>query len=108
MSPKGPDQGLAAYAAQWDHPIDLGVVRAVKVLRDHDIATTQSCEGGEGHSRQRPTVWFRASPGEAWKALGWLLDYDLPIRSLSATWVFDHDNFPQGPEWVVEFKRKLD
>jgi len=108
MTPLPPDLELRAYAARWDHPIDLGVVRAVKVLRDHDIATTESCEGGEGHCRRWPTVWFRGSPGEAWKALGVLLDYELPVRSLSATWTFDYGNFPQGPEWVVEFKRKLD
>jgi len=61
----------------------MGIVRAVKVLRDHHRATTECCEGGEGHSANVPTVWFRGSPGEAWKAVGVLLDHGLPVRSFS-------------------------
>lgn len=99
---------LMEYAAHWDHPIDLGIVRAVKILREHDIATTESCEGGDGHTRQWPTIWFRGSPGEAWKAVGVLLDRQIPLRSLSACWTIDHGCLPQGPEWIIELREKLD
>ena len=98
---------LRAYAAQWDHPLDLGIVRAVKVLREHHIATTECCEGGEGHSAHVPSVWFGGSPGEAWKAVGVLLDHQLPLRSLSACWTISYGCLPEGPEWLVEFTEKL-
>ncbi len=102
-----PESDLREYAAQWDHPLDMGVVLAVKLLRDHNIATTECCEGGEGHSAHRPTVWFKGSPGEAWRAVGILLDRKLPLRAMGSRWVFDWGNLPSGPEWYVEFWEKL-
>lgn len=98
---------LTAYAARWDHPIDLGIVKAVKILRDNHIATTESCEGGEGHAASVPTIWFRGSPGEAWRAVGILLDWGLPLRTLGAAWSFEWGCEPYGPEWYVEFREKL-
>ena len=63
---------LEAYAAKWDHHLDMGIVKAVKILRDNDIATTECCEGGEGHAFPCPTVLFRGKP---WRSVegGWLV-----------------------------------
>jgi hypothetical protein len=93
-------EALEAYAAKWDHHLDMGIVKAVKVLRDNNIATTECCEGGDGHACPWPTVRFVGSPGEAWKAVGWLLDWQLPVRYLGLRWAFDPiaSCLPNGPE----------
>jgi hypothetical protein len=70
---------LWEYAHQWQYPIDMGIVRAVKVLRDAGIHTIESCEGGEGHSYPEPTVKFSGGPAQGWHALGILMDYGLPV-----------------------------
>jgi hypothetical protein len=90
----------------------MDIVKAVKILRDNHVATTECCEGGEGgegHACQWPTVRFGGSPGEAWKAVGWLLDWGLPIRTLGVKWSFERvaPSLPRGPDWYVEFWEKL-
>ena len=47
--------------------------------------------------------------GEAWKAVGWLLDGGLPVRTLGVTWSFERIalSLPRGLEWYVEFWEKL-
>src|SRR5215471_6528312 len=46
--------------------IDPGIRQAVKILREHNIETCESCEGGLGHAYPEPTVAFFG------KARGWL------------------------------------
>lgn len=89
-------------------PVDMGIVKAVKILREEaHIATTESCEGGEGHCFPRPTVLFRGSPGEAWKAVGHLCSWSLPVLNFGSRWSFQY-GLPYGPEWYVEFARSME
>jgi hypothetical protein len=63
---------LAAYAAALrpHMPIDMGIVRAVRILRTAGIPTFESCEGGPGHAFAEPTVRFGGTPETGWAALG--------------------------------------
>jgi hypothetical protein len=102
-------EDLALYAEHvCSHfPLDMGIVRAVRVLREADLATVESCEGGPGHAYPEPSVKFRGDPAEAWKAVSALMSYGLPIDELRQVYSFEY-GAPTGPEWVVTFSHKLD
>lgn len=87
-------------------PVDLGVVRAVKVLRDAEIATVESCDGSEGHGYPEPIIRFEGTPAEGWRAISVLMAFGdtFPIRRLSRTWAFSY-GAPRGPFWELTFKR---
>jgi hypothetical protein len=100
---------LVAYAAEvCPHlPVDIGIVRAVRILRTGGILTFESCEGGEGHAFAEPTIKFGGTPEAGWQGIGRLLTYGLPVRRFSQSWSFDF-GVPTGPDWEVTFWRKLD
>jgi hypothetical protein len=102
------EDDLKRFAREIDKlvPIDLGIVRAVKLLRDAGFTTIESCEGGEGHAYPEPTVKFDASPAAGWKAIGELMTYGLPIRQFGEMWSFTYGR-PTGPRWYVTFWRKV-
>ncbi|HEY5385790.1 MAG TPA: hypothetical protein VIJ56_11195 [Acidimicrobiales bacterium] len=106
------DEDLRRFAQEIDSlvPVDLGIVRAVKILRDAGFAVTESCEGGDGHSYPEPTVQFVGSHATGWAAMAELMTYGLPIRRLGQMWTFDHSygqGHPTGPDWFITFYRKL-
>jgi hypothetical protein len=100
-------EDLSVYAQQWAYPIDMGIVRAVKVLRDAGIHTIESCEGGSGHSYPEPTVKFSGGPARGWQALGILMDYGLPVHRIGQVWTMTYGR-PTGPDWIVTFREKLE
>lgn len=87
-------------------PLDLGIVHAVKVLRDAGVQTYESCEGGDGHAYPAPTVRFHGGLGEGWRALAACQVHRLPVRDLSRVWDLI-DNCPTGPYWQVTFRGKV-
>lgn len=87
--------------------MDLGIIRAVQILVDADIATYESCQGGEGHAYREPTIRFRGTPACGWRALSLLMTYDLPVHRLSQTWMLNY-GVPDGPCWEITFTRPLD
>jgi len=100
---------LAAYASELcSHcPIDMGIVRAVRILRTAGIPTYESCEGGEGHVFAEPTIKFGGTFESGWLAVGRLLTYRLPVRRFAQCWSFPF-GVPDGPHWEVTFWEKLD
>lgn len=84
-------------------PLDLGIARYVKVLRDAGVETFESCEGGEGHAYPEPTVRFHGGQGDGLKALGVALNHRLPVLALRRTWPV-YDGGPNGPYWELTFK----
>lgn len=62
--------------------LDPGIFDAVTLLRNHGVYTIESCQGGEGHSYDRPTVRFKGQYGEGFRALGIAIDAGLPVREL--------------------------
>lgn len=98
---------LVTYANQWAYPLDIGIARAVRVLRDAGLTTVESCQGGEGHSYPEPTVKFEGTPACGWRAVTALMDHGLPVSELRLAWTFEFDQ-PHGPTWMVTFSRQLD
>ena len=90
-----------------DLSLDPGISRAVKLLRtEANIATYESCEGGEGHCFPEPTVRFGGDHAEALRAVAILLDYGLPIFRLQRVWHVAHGEL-SGPWWDLVFSRKM-
>lgn len=106
---------LVAFANELDSlapegretAVDLGIIRAVKTLRDKGVETFESCEGGDGHSMAEPTVRFLGGVEAGWKALSVCLTYDLPVRALRRYWRISSNGEPSGPNWEITFRRKL-
>jgi hypothetical protein len=66
--------------------LDPGIQRFVDILREHGVETCQSCQGGEGHCYDWPTIDFVGGDGAGWHALGVCLDFGLPVMSLRREW----------------------
>lgn len=90
-----------------DRPIDIGIVRAVKVLLDAGFETYESCEGSEGHSMSAPTVRFHGQTDTGWSALATCITFDLPVLALRRCWDVTPNGEPFGPTWEIVFRHKL-
>lgn len=103
------DADLTALAAEIcpNAPLDLGIVRAVKILQDAGIRTVESCEGGEGHAYADATVTFHGTGGDGWRALAACMDHGLPVVQLHRTWDLTHGEV-DGPYWQVVFSARID
>jgi hypothetical protein len=83
----------------WYEGLDVGIRFPVKVLHAKGIETGQSCQGGDGHSYDRPTIDLRdgGSRPLGFAALAALEDYGLRVRDISLVWTIDKgipvDNF---------------
>lgn len=97
---------LAARVCPGD-PLDLGVARYVATLRDAGVETFESCEGGSGHSFDRPTVKFYGTHAAGWHELAASKDAGFPVVSLCRSWDVD-DGEPSGPYWAITFRSKSD
>lgn len=83
-------------------PLDRWISYAVKVLRDSDVETYESCQGGAGHSYPEPAVRFHGTHAEGFRALAIAQASGLPVRALRRFWSLDHDE-PAGPYWELTF-----
>lgn len=89
-----PDRAtLKRWAAEIcpSDPIDLGIVHAVKLLRDAGCDTFEACEGGHRddgrpHAYAEPTVRFEGSAGDALRAADLCIAPGLPIRRAGVCW----------------------
>jgi hypothetical protein len=97
-------EGLALEIGGRDRPIDLGIVRQVKVLMDSGIETFESCQGGEGHAMSRPTVRFHGGADAGWRALSTCITFDLPVLALHRSWDVTPTGEPTGPYWEIVFR----
>lgn len=87
-------------------PLDEGIAEVVKVLMDAGVHTMESCEGGDGHAFDLPTVKFSGGSGDGWRALAVCQDCALPVRNLERTWDM-YDNQPDGPYWKLVFRPRV-
>ena|ERR1035438_9034659 len=90
--------------------LDAGIRFAVRVLHAAGgIETCQSCQGGKGHSYDRPTVDMIATGDGAlgFRALAALADYGLPVFDVSIVWSIK--NFlPYEKLWRVTFSQTME
>lgn len=86
-------------------PLDLGIARAVKTLRDAGLHTVESCEGGVGHAFADPTVKIHGTAGDGWRALAVCLDHQLPVAHIQRVWDVTHGEV-DGPYWQIVFRAK--
>jgi hypothetical protein len=84
-------------------PLDLGIVEPVKALMDAGLQTAESCEGGEGHAYDRPTIVLIGGSADGWKALAVCKDLRFTVRSLERVWDVE-DGEPRGPWWRLTLK----
>ena len=82
--------------------IDPGILRAVTVLREANVETFESCEGGDGHPFLEPTIRFHGSRAEGFRALGVALQHGLEVKELRRVWDME-DGEPTGPDWSLVF-----
>lgn len=100
-------QAFAVEIGGADRPIDIGIVRAVKVLSDDGVETFESCQGGEGHAMPEPTVRFHGQTDAGWRALSTCLAYNLPVLTLRRRWDVTPTGEPSGPYWEIVFRHQL-
>lgn len=87
--------------------IDIGIKKAVEILKASGIETFESCEGGAGHAFAEPTIRFHGTPEAGWRALGICLAHGLPILCIRRVWYILDSNEPTGPKWEVVFRKRL-
>lgn len=89
--------------------LDPGIVRILRIFREHGIETCQSCEGpngmqpegrhGEGHCYPYPTIDIL---GEPWKALDVANTHDSQVDQISEIFGV-RDGRPVEHFWRIEF-----
>jgi len=82
--------------------VDKGIANEVRILWENGIETTQSCEGGPGHSFAEPTVCFGGTYADGFRALAIALEHGLKVYELRRVWKMI-DKQPTGPEWEMTF-----
>ena len=89
-----------------DHVFDADIKNVVEILQKNGVETCQSCEGGEGHAYDKPTVEFWGGIGEGARAYGIALIHGLPVTRLIRQWNVQ-DKELTGPVWAMEFNPRL-
>lgn len=88
---------------EGEHAVDSGIQHAVRVLWENGVETFSSCEGGPGHSFQRPTVRFYGEQSEGFRALGIALQHGLDVLELRRFWLV-YQGEASGPYWELNFR----
>jgi hypothetical protein len=86
--------------------IDVGIARAVRILRENGIETFESCEGGEGHAFPEPTVRFHGRHS-GFKAFTVAMEHGLPVLALRLSYA-EHDRALDGPHWEIVFRERVE
>lgn len=84
--------------------LDAGIAPMVQALRDYNVETFESCEGGDGHSYTEPTIRFYGQPEEGFRAYAAALERGLPINAVRRAWIVV-DGELTGPYWEMTFRQ---
>jgi hypothetical protein len=90
--------------------LDPGIRFAVRVLHAAGhVETCQSCQGGEGHAYDRPTVDLIAGSADAkgFMALSALVDYGLPVADVAILWHIKN-GLPYEKLWRITFTKTME
>lgn len=89
----------------WYERLDAGIRFAVRVLHAAGIETGQSCEGGEGHDYDRPTVDLASGTGtDGFRALAALAAYGLDVLDVAIVWSVV-DGLPTDRFWRIVLRK---
>ena len=83
-----------------DDPLDPGIEKYVRILREHGIETYESCQGGDGHSYPHPAIRFHGHFDEGFRAFAIARCHQFPIAQLNRVWIVE-DGEPVGPTWEI-------
>ena len=86
----------------YNPPLDSGIEKEVRVLRNHGIETYESCEGGDGHPCPEPMVRFYGDNAEGYRAVTIAIQNNLKPSELRRFWAII-DNELVGPNWEMTF-----
>jgi hypothetical protein len=92
------------FRSKGERVIDAGIKREVHVLWANGIETTESCEGGRGHSFPEPTVRFCGDATEGYRAVAIALQHGLKVSELRRFWSVQNGEL-NGPQWEMTFVR---
>jgi len=86
--------------------LDAGIRLAVRVIHAAGIDTCQSCQGGEGHAYDQPSIDLCASGHDArgFAVLSALTDYGLDVAELQLVWNVKN-GLPYEQLWRVTLVR---
>ena len=82
--------------------LDDGIRAVVETLIRNGVEKYESCEGGDGHAFQEPTVRFHGSHAEGFRALAVALQHGLGVCELRRYYSIE-DGEPVGPRWEMTF-----
>lgn len=102
MSDRQTKRRAPPFNAKGVKPVDRGIADAVRVLWENGVETSESCEGGPGHSFFEPTVRFFGGQAEGFRALGIALTNGLRVAELRRYWSIQ-DGEAVGPHWEMTF-----
>lgn len=86
----------------FDPPLDKGIEKEVLLLYKNGVETYESCEGGNGHAYQEPTIRFYGERAEGFRALSIALQHRLRVTAPHRIWTIE-DGEPVGPHWEMTF-----
>jgi len=84
------------------HRPDPGIRQALHALMVAGVETIESCQGGNGHAYQEPTIKFAGSPWEGARVFSIAMESGLPVCDIRRVWnVIDAELV--GPDWEITF-----
>src|SRR5438552_18075628 len=93
---------LEMHEPAVDLPLDPGIRRAVLVLRRGGIETFESCQGGNGHAFDAPTIKFHGDAWAGYKAFAIEMENGLLVRRIHRVHGVT-DGQLEGPWWEIVF-----
>lgn len=93
---------LEDYAPAVDLELDLGVRRAVLILRAGGVETFESCEGGEGHAFPDPTIRFHGGSWAGYRAFAIAMEHGLPVLHVRYAFTAVNGHL-EAPCWEMTF-----
>lgn len=90
------------FAPAVDMEMDAGIRMAVLTLRSQGVETFESCQGGEGHAFDEPTIKFSGDAWAGFKAFAVAMEYGLPVRRIQRVHGVVNGQL-EGPWWEIVF-----
>jgi len=93
---------MSTHLHVYDPPLDKGIEQAVQVLRAAGVETFESCQGGNGHSYNEPTIRFHGHKSEGYRAFSVAIEAGLRVTTLRRIYTVE-DGELNGPWWELVF-----